>query len=382
MNVPLGPAPSNRLADLDISLIRQLSEGAEAEAVPLGIGEPTWDLPAPGRDILRQWTGRCPYGAGTGLPELRQAVAEFYRATFDETLITCGSVGALFSIMQAWVAPGDSVLIPDPGFVTYRNLVRFAGGIPVEYPLYEHNRYRLDPDQIFRWLDHHRIKMVILNHPSNPTGAFASPEALATVASACEKRGVILISDEVYRDLYLTAPPASLRDVSSYGIVISSVSKAWGAPGLRVGWAVGDPAILAPAATIHSYATTSPSYICQKAAAALIQNSEQILPQAREELSARWKAMHRGLADHFSIDAPAPDGAFYYLLKLPAHAHADPMAFAIRLRDEAKVVTIPGLAFGEGGRQYLRVSFAARPDQISEGISRIAPYWRETPGRP
>jgi aspartate/methionine/tyrosine aminotransferase len=164
--------------------------------------------------------------------------------------------------------------------------------------------------------------------------------------------------------------------------VISSVSKGWGAPGLRVGWAVGDPVILASAATVHSYATTSPSHVCQKAATALILNSEQILPQAREELQVRWKALHQGLADHFSIEAVAPDGTFYYFLKLPTHAHADPMQFAIRLRDEAKVVTIPGLAFGEGGRQRLRVSFAARPDQISEGIRRIAPYWRESPARP
>jgi aspartate/methionine/tyrosine aminotransferase len=344
--------------------------------MPLGVGEPTWDLPEPGRRILNEWSGRAPYGAGTGLPELRKAVASYYQVDYEEVFITQGSVGALFALLQAWVGPGDKVLLPDPGFVTYRNIVLFSEAEPIYYPLNEQNRFRLDADQIISRLDDEQVKALIVNHPSNPTGAGCTGADLKRVADACEARGVLLIADEVYRDLYFGTRPASLREVSHYGVVVSSVSKAWGAPGLRVGWAVGAPEILAPAQTIHSYATTSPSYIAQKAALALIESTDVIHAQARQELAVRWEALRVAKRDQFGEEPEPPDGTFYHFIRLPEYAVADPIAFAVKLRDEADVVAIPGLVFGEQGRSYLRVSFAARPEQIVEGIRRLAPYWK------
>lgn len=367
--------PASRVAGVKPSAIRILSDGAGPEVIPLGLGEPTWALPEPGRKALAAFEGRCGYGPTPGLPELRAALATFHRATPDEVLVTAGSEEALFALIHAWVEPGDALLMSDPGFVAYRSLAELAGAEVLTYPLDAADRFRLDADALIARLDHPNLKVVILNHPCNPTGGGASREALARVAEACETRGLLLISDEVYRDLHFGPPNPSLRDVSSYGVVTSSMSKAWGGPGLRVGWMVGDAKWIAPARTLHAYAVTTAARPSQHAALALLEASEQVFLEARQNLRARWEALASALKDHLGHEALPPDGAFYHLLPLPTSTHPDPMAFCLRLKDEAKVVIIPGLVFGEAGRPFARLSFAASPEQITEGVKRLAPFW-------
>lgn len=367
--------PARRLGSLKPSPIRLLSEGAGPDAIPLGLGEPTWALPEPGRKALAAFSGTCGYGPTAGLPELRSALASFHGATAEEVLVTTGSEEAIFALLHAWCGPGDKVLMSDPGFVAYRSIATLAGAETLTYPLDAANRFRLDAHAVIARLDEPGLKAVILNHPCNPTGGGADRESLRRVAEACEARGLLLISDEVYRDLYLGAPNASLRDVSAYGVVTSSVSKGWGAPGLRVGWMVGDPRWLAPARTVHAFAVTTAALPMQRAALALIEASTAVLADARAELRARWEALAEALKERLGMEAAPPDGAFYHWLPLPASAHADPMAFCLRLRDEGGVVLVPGLVFGEGGRGFARLSFAASPDQLREGVKRLAPFW-------
>ncbi len=368
-------APAQRLASLKPSPIRILSEGAPPDAIPLGLGEPTWALPEPGRAALAAFEGICGYGPTVGIPELRAALAEFHRATPDEVLVTTGSEEAIFALLHGWTGPGDKVLMSDPGFVAYRSIATLAGAETITYPLAAEHRFRLDADAVLARLDEPGLKAVILNHPCNPTGGGADADSLRRVAEACEARGLLLISDEVYRDLTLGPPNPSLRDVSTYGVVTSSVSKGWGAPGLRVGWMVGDARWLAPARTVHAFAVTTAALPAQHAALALIRASETVLADARRELRLRWDALAVALKEHLGLEATPPDGAFYHWLPLPASAHADPMAFCLRLRDEGKVVLVPGLIFGEGGRGYARLSFAASPEQVREGVKRLAPFW-------
>lgn len=367
--------PARRLATLKPSPIRILSEGAAAEAVPLGLGEPTWALPEPGRRALAAFEGVCGYGPTAGIPELRAALAAFHGATPEEVLVTTGSEEALFALLHGWTGPGDKVLMSDPGFVAYRSIATLAGAETITYPLDPANRFRLDAAAVLARLDEPGLKAVILNHPCNPTGGGADAASLRRVAEACEARGLLLISDEVYRDLTLGSPHPSLRDVSGYGVVTSSVSKGWGAPGLRVGWMVGDPRWLAPARTVHAFAVTTAALPSQRAALALIEASASVLADARRELHLRWEALASALKTHLGVDAAPPDGAFYHWLPLPAAAQADPMTFCLRVRDEGKVVLVPGLIFGEGGRAFARLSFAASPDQVREGVRRLAPFW-------
>ena len=370
------PQPARHLGEIRPSPIRVLSEGAPADAIPLGLGEPTWELPAVARAALAQSPAVCAYGPNAGLPELRSAVAAFHAATVEEVMICCGSQGALFSLFMAWLDVGDVVLAPDPGFPAYPALARLCGATTASYPLDAGRGFALDGQAVVSALRRTPgVKVVVVNHPSNPTGGGASREALATVARACASAGVLLISDEVYRDLYFGERPGSLRDVWDGGVVISSVSKGWGAPGLRVGWAVGPAHWLTPARTVHSYAVTAAALPAQHAALALLRASDEVLPAARTELTKRWSALQEAAQKYLHLDPTPPAGAFYWWLPLPAGV-ADPMTFCLRLREERKVVVVPGSTFGAAGRGFARLSFAARPEDITEGIRRLADFWR------
>ena len=366
---------AGRLAQLKPSPIRALSEGAPAGAVPMGLGEPGWDLPEPARLALASQHGPCAYGPNAGLPALQEAVAAFHHAKPAETFIASGSQGALYALFQAWLEPGDAVLVPDPGFLAYPALARLAGAEPVGYPLGQ--GFALDADAFREVLDRTpAAKLAVVNHPGNPTGAGASLQALRGIAQACEDRGVLLLSDEVYRELCLGERAPSLREVTESGLVLGSVSKAWGAPGLRVGWALGDPALLAPARLVHAYMVTAPARPAQLAALALIEGSAQVLAGAREHLRLRWEAFSGAYRESFGASPALSAGGFYHWLALPPSALADPMAFCLRLRDEGGVVVVPGMAFGAGGHGFVRLSYAGDPARIREGVLRLAPFWR------
>nr|WP_320131513.1 pyridoxal phosphate-dependent aminotransferase [uncultured Holophaga sp.] len=368
--------PASRLGHLRPSPIRALSEGAPADAIPMGLGEPGWALPEPGRKAFEQVQGPCAYGPNAGLPELRDAVSAFFGEALDRVMLASGSQGALYALFQAWLEPGDAVLVPDPGFLSYPALAHLAGAEPLPYPMAAD--FSLDAEAFCEVLDRSpRAKMAILNHPGNPTGAGASREALTRVAEACERRGILLISDEVYRELYLGERPPSLREVTGTGLVLGSVSKAWGGPGLRLGWALGDPKWLNPARLLHAYMVTAPAAPAQRAALALIHESATVLPAARQEIRTRWEAFDGAYRTHFGHAPRQASGGFYHWMAVPQSAQGDPMAFCLRLRDEGRVVVVPGSAFGPGGRNHIRLSFAGQPDAIAEGLRRLAPFWRQ-----
>ncbi|HYC79342.1 MAG TPA: pyridoxal phosphate-dependent aminotransferase [Planctomycetota bacterium] len=369
---------AERIAGLKPSPVRMMMEGAPPDASPLGLGEPSWDLPEPGRRALAEaGRGVCAYGPNNGIPELRAAIGRRYGASADEVLVTAGSQAALFALYQAFLGPGDEALIPDPWFPAYAALAQLAGAGVASYALDPADGFRLDAAAFERALDAHpRAKLAVVGAPANPTGAGVSADALRRVAAACAARDVLLISDEVYRDLYLGAPVPGLRDVASSGVVVSSLSKGWGAPGLRIGWISGDPKVLAAARTLHSYLCTSAALPSQRAALALIEASDDVLPAARREMSARWEAFASAARDAWGVEPRRPDGAFYYWTAVPAHAGTDDLAFALRLRDEARTVVTPGFAFGPAGRGRLRLGFAARPELVAEGVRRTARLWR------
>ena len=366
--------PAARLAHLRPSPIRALAEGAPPDAVPMGLGEPGWDLPEPARAALAACEGPCAYGPNAGLPALQEAVGAWHGVKAANVLLTCGSQGALYALLQAWAGPGDQVLVPDPGFLAYPALAHLAGAEPVTYALGPD--FQLDARRFRAALDRAEgARLAIINHPGNPTGAGASLAALDEVAQACARRGVLLLSDEVYRELCLGEPVPSLLEVTREALVLGSVSKAWGAPGLRVGWALGPEALLAPARLVHAYMVTAPARPSQLAALALLKASATVLAAAREQLRLRWQAFSEAYATHFGLAPALPSGGFYHWQPLPEGV--DPTAFCLRLRDEGRVVVVPGTAFGEGGRGHVRLSYAGDPGRIREGVARLAPFWRK-----
>ncbi len=373
--------PAARMEGLGLSLIRAMNEGAPAGCVSLGLGEPSWDLPAEARSALAAWTrgdGPCSYGPNAGIPELRAALRARLGASDPEILVSAGSQGALFALVHAWAGPGDQVLLPDPGFLAYPTLSRLAGAEPVPYPLAPD--FSLDAELFRSALDAApRARLAIVNHPANPTGAGTSRAALDEVWAACRTRGVVLVSDEVYRELYLSDRPASLFDdaVRPGAAVLGSTSKAFGAPGLRVGWALGDPEILAPPRLVHNAMVSCLSRPSQIAAAALLEAAGSVFPRVRAQLSARWEVFRSAAREFLDWDPPPPAGGFYAWLPLPAEGRADPRAFCLRVRDRGRVIVVPGSAFGPGGAAYARVSWAGSPEDIREGVRRLSDFWRE-----
>ncbi|USQ77359.1 pyridoxal phosphate-dependent aminotransferase [Ornithinimicrobium cryptoxanthini] len=397
---------ATRVTSLSPSLIRAMAVGAPPQAIDLGLGVPGWVLPEPARRALEECAARpepLGYGPNTGIPELVSAIADHHHlgdvtlvgsgapvsrlqtsASHHETdtrpvagdvadriMVTAGSQAALTALFLSHVSPGQLVLVPDPGFPAYATLARLAGAVPVPYRLGP--RGDLDPAQFSAALDSGDVALAVINHPGNPTGGGATPEALAAVASAARAAGALLVSDEVYREVHLGPRPASLHDVTDTGVVVTSVSKGWAAPGLRVGWAVGDPALLHPARLVHNAMTTCAARPSQLAATALLRASESVLRDTRRELIARWSIAQTGPAAVRPVATPA--GGFYAWIPLPQWAVRDPMGFCLRLRDEGQVIVVPGSAFGAGGADHVRVSCGGDPKALAQGLARMAPFW-------
>ncbi|RIK15488.1 MAG: hypothetical protein DCC50_07925 [Acidobacteria bacterium] len=372
-------AVATRAGGMTLSPIRRMAVGAPAGTVSLALGEPGWPLPDAAREALAAAAaqpGPLPYGPNGGSPELVAEVAALHHCRPEEVMVTAGSQAALFALFQAWAAPGSAVLVPDPGFVSYASLARLCGADPVPYPLAAGGD--LDAAALVDALaGAPHTSMVVLNHPANPTGGMASPAALRAVAAACARAGAVLVSDEVYRELWLGRPSAGLHEAARQGagVVLGSVSKAFGAPGLRVGWAVGPQELLAPARVVHNAMTTAAARPSQDAALALLRARELVLPAAREQVRLRWDTLARVAPRLLEVGGGRPRAGFYLWLPLPAGVAEDTEAFALRVRDESLVTTVPGTAFGERGRGHLRVSLGGAPDELSEGLARLAPWW-------
>ncbi|MDO5741028.1 MAG: pyridoxal phosphate-dependent aminotransferase [Ornithinimicrobium sp.] len=385
---------STQSARVGLSPIREMAVGAPAGTISLGLGEPGWALPAAARAALSQVGAACgpmPYGPNTSSVELVEAIVnrhgddhDLQGLTAEHVMLTSGSQAALCALFLTHVEAGSTVLVPDPGFVSYPSLARLAQAHPATYALGPGGR--LDAALVIAALTaHERVSLLVINHPANPTGAVADADQLRAVAAACAERGVLLVSDEVYGELWLGARPASLHDVvgPEGGVVLGSVSKAYGAPGLRVGWAVGDPQVLTAARMVHNAMTTAPSRPSQAAATALLQDADTVLPAARQEIEARWLALAATAprlldrADQAAGRAHGdPRAGFYLWLPVPDDIPAvDTAAFALRVRDTSLVTTIPGTAFGPAGDGYLRVSLGGPIDELRQGLGRLAPWW-------
>ncbi|GAA1158331.1 pyridoxal phosphate-dependent aminotransferase [Ornithinicoccus hortensis] len=375
---------SARVSGLRPSTIRAMAVGAPGDTIDLGLGVPGWDLPEPARRALSECAstpGPLGYGPNEGLPELVTAIAAHHGLpgvngdageSARRVMVTSGAQAALYAVFQAHVSPGQRVLVSDPGFPAYGTLAALAGGEPVRYRLGPCGE--LDPAEFARALEEtDGVALAVLNHPGNPTGGGASREALTAVATAARAAGVLLLSDEVYREVHLGRRPLSLHDVTESGVVVSSASKGWAAPGLRVGWAVGDPDLLAPARLVHNSMTTAAAIPGQRAAAALLRHSPDVLRDTRRQLIARWSVAQTAPEPVRARYTPA--GGFYLWLPLPEWALADPLAHCRRVRDEGRVVVVPGTAFGPGGAGHVRVSCGGDPKALAEGLTRMAPFW-------
>ena len=367
-------APPKRLQGIERSVIRQILDRALPGSINLGLGEP--DLPTP--DVIRRAAAKVileeqnGYTSHSGLLSLREKVAAQYpylEGDADRVLITAGSQESLYLSLLALVEEGDEVLLPNPGFVAYPTIVKMAGGTSTFYRLPRDNDFTFDIDEFRRALSP-RTKVVVCISPSNPSGRTLTKDDLIKIADVMRDHGAYLISDEIYRELYYTDErPESISSFYDRTILISGLSKSMSMTGWRLGWLCGDAAVVNATLVLHGYVTTCASTVSQKAAlVAWTDEAEAARAGFRETFRSRREHLLQLIESELGLRAVKPDGAFYTMLDVSEYGSSFKVADALL---SERVITVPGAGFGSESEGFLRVSFCANHETLTEGVQRI-----------
>ncbi|HYW71946.1 MAG TPA: aminotransferase class I/II-fold pyridoxal phosphate-dependent enzyme [Pyrinomonadaceae bacterium] len=357
-------------------MIRKISDRAQPGSISLGLGEP--DLPTPDvilreavRVIQEEKSG---YTLQAGIPALRERIVSDYphmNLQLDQVIVTAGSQESLYLILRTLVAEGDEVLIPNPGFIPYPTIVRMVGGRAVRYRLPAATDFAFDIADFRKQLTP-QTKVVICISPSNPTGRVLAREDLQAMAGAVNEIApqAFIVSDEIYRELYYTAQrPASISEFYPRTIVVSGLSKSMRMTGWRLGWLAGDAEVMKAALVLHGYVTTCASSISQKAAlAAWTEEAAAARAEYRAIFQHRRDHLLGLLRNDLGLRCVTPEGAFYTMVEVSAGGDEIKVAEAGL---EHGVVTIPATAFGDESKGFLRISFCADEDRLSEGVRRL-----------
>ena len=355
------------------------------EIVSLGAGEPDFRSPRQAEDAaveaLRD--GFTRYTASSGIPELRQAVAERYRSlhdspwTPDDVVITVGAKSALFEVALALFGRGHEVIVPSPYWVSYPEQIRFCGAEPVFVETSASDRFKVRAADVLARLGE-ATRAVLLNSPCNPTGGVIEAEDLAEIVAACAERDVLVISDEtydrfIYDDLEFPSVAALAADYPETVVVVGSFSKTYAMTGWRIGFLLGPNYIARAVGAIQSHATSNPTSFAMKGALAAWEEAEESVSEMIAEYQVRRDLVVEGLAAIPDVHCLPPQGAFYAFPDVSAHySESCPgsVEFAEALLDEAHVAVVPGAAFGAD--RHVRLSFACSRENVQEGLRRIA----------
>jgi aminotransferase len=374
-----------RALNIEKTLLRRINDLADSSCINLGLGEPSFPTPKALRDILKEnvddW--HLGYSPNAGLRELREIIAEksTLQVTADQVCITVGSEEALFVALLVIVDPEDEVLVPDPGFPTYESVTKIAGGTPKKYLLHPDNNFSLRAEDIEALISE-RTKAIILNSPNNPSGAVYSPLELEKLARMLNEKNIIAISDEVYCDIYFDERPDSIANHMSTCVVLNSLSKSYSMTGWRLGWCTFPPEFGKPFTGIHQMAVICAPVLSQRVALfALRGAADKEKKQNIGEFRRRRDLAMSCVEKYTDLKYIKPSGTFYLLLDVSDKAaqYGTSLEISLSLLKKEKVVTIPGEAFGKGGEGFLRISFAASPENIEEGIHRIGRYFKSKP---
>lgn len=349
--------------------------------IHLEIGEPDFDTPTPVVEAGIEWLkkGATHYSPTPGLWELRMAIARHlnsrHLAKIDpkNVLVTPGAKMMIFSIIQSIVDPGDEVIYPDPGYPAYEAAIRLAGAIPVPIRLEESKEFRFDLDELARLISR-RTKMIAINSPQNPTGGVLTLADLKKIAELARKHDLLILSDEIYSEIYYADRPASILDVPNIldrVFVVNGFSKIYAMTGWRLGYGIV-PENTFPAIDLFVNNTVSSTATFTQLAAmeAFTVESQRIAEGMVQEFHRRRDVFVDGLNSIPGIRCLKPPGAFYLFPNISGTRLASE-EFANRLLNEAGVAALPGTAFGDYGAGYLRLSFANSLSNIESALERI-----------
>lgn len=363
-------APS---ATIEISNAAKRMAQEGVDVISLSIGEPDFDTPQHIKDAcigaLRR--GETHYAPSAGIPALTSAIAEKisrengFAAEQDEVIVTCGAKDAIYEAMEAVLNPGDEVLILDPAWVSYEPCVELAGAVARHHPL-SPETFQVD-DTLLEAVGP-RTKMIVVNSPSNPSGAVLDGDSLALIADICRDHDLYVLSDEIYEKLVYGKEHvslASLPEMAERTITINGFSKAYAMTGWRIGYAVAPRSILRQMEKVQQHTISHPTTFAMFGAVAAIEGPQDCVEAMRCEFERRRDYLIPALRDLGYATAPA-DGAFYAYVQV----EGDDMAVARSWLRDVHVAVTPGTAFGTPG--WLRVSYATSMENLKEAVERIA----------
>ena len=351
-------------------------EATGADVIHFEVGETDFGSPAAACEeaITAINEGDTRYTHSLGIRELRNAIADDYRESYgvdvspDRIIVTMGSSPALFMSMLALIDPGDEIIITDPHYACYPQLIKIAGGVPKKVRIYEEEGFQPDVSRIEKAVTP-RTKAILINSPANPTGVVIDPDVLGGIAGL----GVPVISDEIYHGLVYSGEARTMLEFTGNAITVNGFSKLYAMTGWRLGYVIVPGPLVRPVQKLQQNLFISPSPISQRAGAAALRKGKGDAERMVKEFGERRKRMIEGLKRLGLTTEVEPTGAFYVFANVSKLSN-DSLALAFDILEKAHVAVTPGADFGEGGEGYLRFSYAAAPEKIDEGLRRLAAY--------
>ncbi|MCC8179642.1 MAG: aminotransferase class I/II-fold pyridoxal phosphate-dependent enzyme [Planctomycetes bacterium] len=354
------------------------------DAISLSVGEPDfvtpWRIREAGIFSLEQ--GHTHYSPNAGFKRLRQAISKYldrktglaYRPD-DQILVTVGGSEAIDLALRSLVGPGDEVIIPEPSFVAYKPCAALTGATPVTVALSQEENFKLTPEKLEAALTP-RSKVLVFPFPANPTGAVMTRQDIEKIVPLIIKHDLIVLSDEIYAELTYTGEPhvsiASFPGMYERTVLISGFSKAYAMTGWRIGYAAGDADLLTAMFKIHQYGIMCSPTTAQYAAIEAMENCDNDVEMMVREYNRRRRVMLKGFRDA-GLECFEPEGAFYVFPSVK-NSGMGSEEFCEKLLLEEKVAVVPGEAFGESGRGFVRACYAYSIDNINEAMKRIARF--------
>jgi aspartate aminotransferase len=375
-------APSLTLA-IDSKAKQMKAEGQDV--VGFGAGEPDFDTPQHIKDaaIRALNEGFTKYTPSSGIPELRQAIADKFKRENglsykpSQIIVSSGGKHSCYNVILSTCEQGDEVIIPAPYWLSYPEMVKLAGATPVILPTTDQTEFKVTPDQLRAALTP-RTRLFILNSPSNPTGSVYTPDEIKALGDLCVERGVLIMSDEIYEHLLYDG--AVHRSVASFSaahyehtIVVHGFAKAWSMTGWRLGFLAAPEPIARAIDAVQSHSTSNPTSFAQKGAVAALNGPQDHLRDWLAEYSRRRTYAWKKLNSIPGLSCVNAKGAFYLFPNI-SQLGLRSADFCARLLEAEKVAAVPGIAFGAD--DYLRISYATNLANIEKGLDRLERFCR------
>ena len=357
-----------------------------SDIVKFTIGEPDFNTPEHIKKAAEASiaNNHSYYAPSNGTPGLRKAVTDFlaekYGQKYDpsEILITNGVTESIYDFLTAVLNPGDVVLVPTPIFPLYIGDA-LSMGATVEQIDTSDDDFKLTPDKLQAALDKYgdRVKALVMNYPTNPTGVMYTQDELDALADAVRDKPIFVLADEIYSELNYDQPHASMeKTLHDQVVLMNGVSKAWAMTGYRIGVVAAPKPILDQIAKIHqAITTTEPTPMQDAAEEALADGKDDALPM-KKEFQKRSDVLYDGLTK-LGFECVKPKGAFYIFAKIPAGLEQDDTKFIYDLAEKGRVAVVAGSFFAKVGEGYIRLSYATSMDNIKEGLKRLEQYVKE-----